>query len=98
RDVDDIDPVVVEQLVKGGVGAADVDLLRPGGGAVARGAEQAGNVDADPAQGLDVHRADEAAADHGGADVAASCHWWGGASGGLGCQPSSLDGFRRERR
>ena len=72
RDVDDVDPVVVEQLVQRGVGAADVDLLRAGGGAVARGAEQAGDVDADPAQGLDVHRADEAAADHGGADVAAS--------------------------
>ena len=68
-DVDDLDRRVVEERIERWVGARHAKRLRPGIAAFRRAAEDAPNLDADPAQRLDVDRADEARADDGRADV-----------------------------
>ena len=73
-DVDDVDRVVRAQLVEALVRVGHADRLGALLAARSGGAQQPDDVDADPAQGLDVHGADEAAADDGRADVGAVRH------------------------
>ena len=65
-DVDDPDPLVGQEFVEVAIDPRDPQPAGHALGAVGRGAEQADHLDADPAQRLDVHRPDEAPADHGG--------------------------------
>ena len=57
-----------------GIGVADAEGRRTRRPALRRAAEDAADLDADPAQGFDVDRADEAGPDHGGADVGDLAH------------------------
>ena len=73
-DVDDVDGRVGEDLVEGGVGVADAQGVGPGGAALRGAAEDAADVDADPAELLDVDGPDESGADDGGTDVGEPAH------------------------
>ena len=67
--MDDVDERVVEQFVQRLVSASDAQRVGPDPPAVRGAAEHATNLDANPAQRLDVHRPDEARADDGRADA-----------------------------
>ena len=68
-DVDGVDRRVVQQRLERRVGPRDAERLRPGRATFRGAAENAAHLDADAAQRFDMDRADEARADHGGADV-----------------------------
>jgi hypothetical protein len=74
RHVDDVDRVVCEEIRQGRVGQSNTEGIRPLATATGRRAEDAAHVDADPAQGLDMNRADEAGPDDRGADVREAGH------------------------
>ena len=74
RDVDHANAVIAQEVVERGVGGGNAHLLRSGSAERRRGFEQSDDVDSDSPEGLDVDRADETAANHGGADVATVCH------------------------
>ena len=63
-------PVVGEQLVEVVIGARDTEARGALRAAFIAGTEQAADLDADTAQPFDVDGADEAAADHGRANIA----------------------------
>ena len=67
--MDDVDRRVVEERVERGVGPRDPEGGRPRLAPFRGAAEDAADLDADPAQRLDVDGADEARADDGGPDV-----------------------------
>ena len=73
-DVDDVDGGVGQQGVQDGVGLRDAERLGPRRATLRGAAQHAANVDADPAQGLHVDRADESRPDDGGADVGDRFH------------------------
>ena len=89
--MDDLDEVVGQHLVDGAVGAGQAEL----GGALRamlrRHLHEPADRDAEPAQRLDVHGADEPAADDGGADVTDASH--AGLPGGVG--PTVIQSSRR---
>jgi hypothetical protein len=66
--MDDLDAVVGEELVEVRVGLRDAERLGARGAALRAAAQDAVDLDADPAQGLDVDGPDEARADDGGSD------------------------------
>jgi len=73
-DVDGVDLAIVQQRVQARVGLREAD---PAGGvlaAIRAAPEHAAHRHPQPAQVLDVHGADEAAADDGRADVAEARH------------------------
>jgi hypothetical protein len=72
--VDDLDAIVRQQLVKARVAAWKAELLGARRCALGGGTENAVDLDAEAAQRLDVDGADEAAADHGRADLARTPH------------------------
>ena len=72
--MDDLDSRVGEQVVERVVRSHDPERLGPRGAAFGGAAEHAPDLDADPAQGLHVDRADEARPDDGRTDVGDPCH------------------------
>ena len=74
RDVHGIDRRVVEQRLERRIGARDAERRGPRLASFRRAAQHAADLDADPAQGLDVDRADEARADDRGSDVGDPAH------------------------
>jgi hypothetical protein len=74
RDVDDLDPAVVENLIEAGVRRGHAQLVRACRRAVLARAKHTVNLDADPAQPFDVDGADEPAADDGSSDVTETPH------------------------
>ena len=72
--MDDLDARIGEQLVERGVGARRAEDVGPSLATFRVAAQDSTHLDADPAQSLDVHRADEAGADNGGADVGDPSH------------------------
>ena len=88
-DVDDVDRLVAEEVVEGGVCARDAEAGRTSGAALGRAAEHAADLDADAAERLDVDGPDEARADDRGADVGDPCHEVAHPLALLGC----LDGL-----
>ncbi len=73
-DVDDVDGVVRQQVLKGVVGAWDAERVDPRLATFRRAAEHAADLHADPPQCLHVDRADEPRPDDGGADVGDRSH------------------------
>ena len=67
--MDHVHARVREQLVEVGVGRRHLEGAGALVAALGGGAQQAVHLDAEPAQVLDVHGADEPAADDGSADV-----------------------------
>ena len=68
RDVDDVDAGVGEEVVERRIARATPSAVGAAAPRSGRAAEHAADLDADPAQRLDVDGADEAGPDDGGAD------------------------------
>src|SRR5947199_1524274 len=73
-DVDDVHRIVGQERLEGRVGAGHTQLSGTRLAAFRRAPEHAANLDADPAQLLNVDGADEPGADHRGADARALAH------------------------
>src|SRR5437867_12838157 len=73
-DVDDVDPLIVEHRLKALVGGRKPELARSRRRSVVRGADDAVDLDAKPAQSLHVDDPDEAGAGDRGPDPAESPH------------------------
>src|SRR5438094_8692393 len=73
-DVDDVHRIVGQERLEGRVGAGHTQLSGTRLAAFWRAPEHAANLDADPAQLLNVDGADEPGADHRGADARALAH------------------------
>jgi hypothetical protein len=67
--VDDVDALVGEHRLEGLVRLGQVVGARLGGGALRAGADDAGHLDPEPPQRLDVDEADETGADDRCSDV-----------------------------
>ncbi len=64
--MDDPDPIIVQEFVQVAIDPRNPQLPGRFACTVGRGAEQPDHLDPDATQRLDMHRADEAPADHGG--------------------------------
>jgi hypothetical protein len=73
-DVDGLDPIIVEELVQARVGLRHAEAPSARGASLGRRAEEPMDLDTQPAEGLDVHGADEAAADDRRTDLARVPH------------------------
>ena len=73
-DVDDLHPIVVEEVGQRGIRPGHADAFGAGGASLGGRAEQPMHLHAHASQCLDVDGADEAAADDGGPDIARSPH------------------------
>jgi hypothetical protein len=74
RDMDHVDTVIGQQVVERGIGMGHPDLGGPRGAALGGGAEDAPHLHAQPPERLHMYRADEARADHRGADCSEIRH------------------------
>ena len=74
RDVDDFDAVVAEHLLDAVIPTLEAELLRARSGSLWVRRQEAVNVHAEAPKSLDVHGADEAAANDGRSDLAGGPH------------------------